>query len=184
MNENVVRSVQGNQIWFTSDTHFNHERILEYCPNRAYSSVEEMNEGLIEIWNSQVAPDDEVYHLGDVLFKRDYSFLPRLNGTKHLIIGNHDQFHIAKSKNADEFCNNFASMHEYNELILGPKKTMFVLMHYPLESWNKMGQGSIHLHGHCHNGLKTKMKNRMDVGIDAHPNMISLESVISTLGVK
>ncbi len=52
-----------------------------------------MNEALIARWNETVSENDTVYHLGDVLLgKKEESLLliSRLNGTKHLIIGNHD----------------------------------------------------------------------------------------------
>ena len=55
-------------IWFTSDLHFNHKRIIEYEPTtRPFASVEEMNETLIKNWNSVVQPEDTVYVLGDFI---------------------------------------------------------------------------------------------------------------------
>ena len=85
-------------IWVISDTHFNHSNILTSSdkvgkPVRAFSSVEEMNETMIDRWNSVVKPGDKVYHLGDVFFgdKEAFSKLwPRLNGSKRLVVGNHD----------------------------------------------------------------------------------------------
>ena len=44
-------------IYVTSDTHFNHKNIIEYC-NRPYSSVEEMNKAIIDNWNSVVKDED------------------------------------------------------------------------------------------------------------------------------
>jgi calcineurin-like phosphoesterase family protein len=163
------------RTWFTSDTHFSHRNILEYCPLRNYRSVDEMNESILKMWNSTVRPYDDVYHLGDVIFGKDYEILERLNGNKHLIIGNHDQFHISKSKNSNDFCKNFISFHEYNEVVIDGVE--IVMMHYPIESWNGMRGGVVHLHGHSHNTLKTRIKNRFDVGIDAFPNMISLDQI-------
>ena len=83
----------GNKVYFTSDTHFGHENIIKWC-RRPYSSVEEMNEKLIENWNSVVGPDDIVFHLGDFAFGGSglwKEVLSRLNGKKYLIIGNHDE---------------------------------------------------------------------------------------------
>lgn len=79
-------------VYFTSDTHFGHVHILSYC-NRPWNSVEEMNEGLVERWNSVVSPDDVVYHLGDFAMGKRENILyrKRLNGRVVLIRGNHDR---------------------------------------------------------------------------------------------
>lgn len=82
-------------IWVISDTHFNHENIIKFC-NRPFESAKEMNEQMVEKWNSVVKPQDKVYHLGDVYmgggFGREYTakLLSSLNGHKRLILGNHD----------------------------------------------------------------------------------------------
>lgn len=78
-------------IWFTSDTHFGHKNVLKYC-GRPFKTVEEMDEALIANWNAIVKPDDVIYHLGDVAMsiKAVKRVLPRLNGHKILIVGNHD----------------------------------------------------------------------------------------------
>lgn len=81
-------------IWFTSDTHFFHANIIKYC-NRPFSSTEEMNEVLIQNWNKVVKKGDLIYHLGDVFMgpstpdKHNW-LMNRLNGSKRLIVGNHD----------------------------------------------------------------------------------------------
>lgn len=85
-------------IWVTSDTHYNHANILsffDYQGNRTreFDNVDQMNEFLIDKWNSVVKPGDIVYHLGDVMFgdkdkfKKDW---PKFNGSKRLLVGNHD----------------------------------------------------------------------------------------------
>lgn len=79
-------------IYFISDTHFNHSNIIEYC-NRPFNDIKEMNDTLINNWNSIVKKDDIVYHLEDFALadeeklKELYS---KLNGTIILIRGNHD----------------------------------------------------------------------------------------------
>lgn len=87
-------------IWLISDTHFGHENILKFRDSEGnlirgakFSSVEEMDEAMVENWNSVVKPGDKVYHLGDVQFGKREEFIKlwrRLNGGKRLILGNHD----------------------------------------------------------------------------------------------
>ena len=85
-------------IWVISDTHFNHENILKFTDRdgfiiRPFASVQQMDEHMVQKWNSVVKPGDKVYHLGDVFFgSKEYfkKLWPRLNGSKNLIVGNHD----------------------------------------------------------------------------------------------
>ena len=87
-------------IWVISDTHFRHNNILKFRDSNSgdlvrpmFADVDEMDEHMIERWNSVVKQGDIVYHLGDVLvgdkewLKSNWS---RLNGSKRLIVGNHD----------------------------------------------------------------------------------------------
>ena len=53
--------------YFIADTHFNHENIIKYC-NRPFQNSKEMNEYIVNKWNSVVTKNDIVYHLGDVGF--------------------------------------------------------------------------------------------------------------------
>lgn len=157
-------------IYFTSDTHFGHKNVIEYC-RRPFESVEEMDEELIRRWNVVVGPEDEVYHLGDFSFHRErrtFEILDQLNGKKFLIFGNHDKLKI------DLFCENqFGWIEHYHELQvpdseidLGHKQEI-ILSHYPFESWNKRHYGSWHLHGHCHGTLPSgDHQARLDVGVD------------------
>jgi calcineurin-like phosphoesterase family protein len=52
------------QIFFTSDTHFNHEVIIRYS-QRPFADLSEMTEILVRNWNDRVGPGDIIYHLGD-----------------------------------------------------------------------------------------------------------------------
>ena len=80
--------------WFTSDTHFGHANIIRYC-NRPFDSVGHMDREMLKRWNEKVKPDDLVYFLGDFSMSEIplKTFLPKLNGTKFLIHGNHDFTH-------------------------------------------------------------------------------------------
>jgi len=54
-----------------------------------------MNEKMVAVWNTIVGIDDTVYHLGDFAWGTNAehigSFIRRLNGDKHLVLGNHDK---------------------------------------------------------------------------------------------
>lgn len=78
----LMKGLSPNKIWFTSDTHFYHNKIVEYC-QRPFASVEEMNEELIARWNSVVHRDGIVFHLGDFGFggaEKWNKILDRLKG--------------------------------------------------------------------------------------------------------
>ena len=92
-----------DDMWFTSDHHFGHKRIIELC-NRPYENIKEHDEDLIARWNSVVSPSDQVYHLGDFTLggsKDAAKIFERLNGNIH-IIGNyfhHDSRWLPKMDN-------------------------------------------------------------------------------------
>mgnify|MGYP003426752763 CR=1 FL=1 len=72
-----------NKVFFTSDFHANHKRIIEFC-NRPWESKEEMTENLIKNWNSVVGPDDIIFHLGDFCWSGSWNtILEKLNGQEH-----------------------------------------------------------------------------------------------------
>ena len=83
-----------SNVWLTSDPHYFHVRALEIMPDRPWKTVDEMNEGLAENHNNSVKKEDVVIFLGDVVmgpkFETVPKIIPRLNGTKILVRGNHD----------------------------------------------------------------------------------------------
>ena len=137
-------------IWVISDTHFGHSNILTFKdqegnPVRDFSSVEEMNETMIQRWNSVVKQGDRVYHLGDVFFgsKEDFKLLwPRLNGSKRLIVGNHDDIKFLSSGG---FFKKVSMWRMFTEFGL-------ILTHTPQHqsSLTGRGEGLINVHGHIH----------------------------------
>lgn len=54
-------------VWFTSDNHFNHENVIRYC-NRPFSGVQDMNAAMIKNWNARVRPQDFIFCVGDFGF--------------------------------------------------------------------------------------------------------------------
>ena len=92
-----------------------------------------MNDTLIHNWNAYVTDYDEIYILGDFLYKGNGSdankILRRLAGKKYLIRGNHDKF-----LDDPEFDTTlFEWVRSYYELEY--QKQKFVLFHYPILEW-------------------------------------------------
>lgn len=147
-------------IWLTSDLHLNHNNIIKYT-NRPFSSIEEMNNMLIDNWNSVVKRSDLIYVLGDFVWKNTSHFMTRLNGKIILIPGSHDSDAL-KAKNRRLFHAIYPplAMGKYN-------KTSIVMCHYCLRTWPKSHFNSIHCFGHSHGRLDPIGKS-MDVGVDNH----------------
>lgn len=150
-------------LWFTADTHIGH-RAMSQKYRSGFSSLEEMDELLVERWNEVVAPDDVLWHLGDVSFygsNKTIEILGRLHGIKHLVWGNHDH------KRRGPWIDCFESVQSYKELKIDGQR--IVLLHFPMLDWHQAHEGSWHLHGHEHANLKDDPTlARMDVGADTN----------------
>jgi len=142
--------------FFTADTHFYHESIIEY-DNRPYKSVEEMNESLIENWNGVVSNSDIIYHLGDFCWRPSMAkeILSRLNGDLHLIRGNHDTLNR-------EVLEMFVTVSDIKRIKIDG--TRIYLCHYALRTWAGNDKGTWCLYGHSHGKLKMGKGNTCDVG--------------------
>lgn len=130
---------------YISDLHLGHRGIIK-ADNRPFSSVQEMDEYIVSQWNSAVCPDDEVWVLGDVCMSMTpgvVDCLRRMAGHKHLVIGNHD-----KVGRYSEYHRLFESLHTYYSHRDGGLQVC--MFHFPIESWDRMLRGSVHLHGHVH----------------------------------
>lgn len=147
-------------IYATSDTHCFHDRIIELM-GRPFTSMEQMNNTIVANWNAVVTPQDEVWHLGDVAYnsERLWSLFDRLNGKKHLVIGNHDEANKQITRLPWQSIQHYA--------VVGYRGLRFVLSHFPMETWWRAERGYIHLHGHCHGsrGLSV-VPHRFDMGSD------------------
>lgn len=150
--------------FFTADTHFGHASIIKHC-RRPFGSVEEMDAVIVKRWNEVVSPTDIVWHLGDVSWRRGNpdECLRRLNGRKHLIVGNHDPF---PGKNP-RFDGCFESINTLKDIKIGDQK--ITLCHYAMRTWNCAHHGAWQLFGHSHGNLVvTPGALQMDVGVDCH----------------
>lgn len=147
--ENVC--INMTDIWFISDTHFNHANILKFTDKNnnhfrgdLFKSVDEMNETMINNWNEVVKPSDKIYHLGDVYFGREddsNNILKRLNGKKRLILGNHDNLNRQS----------ILFSHFQKIKLWWPFENM-IFTHIPLakEQMKTRSGDAVNFHGHIH----------------------------------
>jgi len=135
--------------WVISDTHFGHSNILNFekCSRKDhFKDVDHMNEVMIENWNRVVKPGDYVYHLGDVFFGSKEKFetiMPRLNGSKRLIVGNHDNI---------KYLAGTGFFKKIQMWYMMPQRRM-VLTHVPIhmdQTGNHHEKYDFNVHGHIH----------------------------------
>lgn len=138
----------GENIFFTSDTHFGHTNIIKYC-KRPFNSIEEHDETLIKNWNNKVGENDIIFHLGDFAFgseKKWMNYLEQLNGKKYLIIGNHDWRNLTPG--VLKYFENVSQ-----QMNLRIKNTHIWLNHFPYLCFSGAWKGlnaSWQLFGHVH----------------------------------
>ena len=174
----MITKFTGDGLWFTSDTHFNHAKILEFCDRNGIKDIQQHDKLLIDNWNSVVKPDDTIFHLGDFCFggtPKWREVLSQLNGHIYLIRGNHDDKNIEKS---------IYPLFEdvlYQARILVDGRTVY-LNHFPFLCYGHAdpktyGQNySIQLFGHVHSSdkdtsadqgrLQYLYPTQYDVGVD------------------
>lgn len=149
-------------MWFTADTHFGHANSIEFC-QRPFKDVEEMDEAMIDRWNTMVGKKDLVWHLGDFAYGSGSTvdkYAKRLNGVIKVCVGNHD--------NRNHLERNFPDRVFDTKLVRHNGEKIW-LSHYAHRVWPDSHHGSFHLYGHSHGGLDEKYGlwgRSMDVGVD------------------
>jgi calcineurin-like phosphoesterase family protein len=115
---------------------------------RGFSTVEEHDEHIIAKWNSVVNKRDITYILGDITMEKSspYHLLDRLNGLKHVIMGNHDRRQDVKK--LLEHVESVAGMVSYKGVIL---------THCPIHPIELDYRYSKNIHGHIHDKQVMKM---------------------------
>jgi calcineurin-like phosphoesterase family protein len=135
-----------------------------------------MNEALIANWNARVTPKDEVYVIGDFAFNRAVAHASRLNGKKHLVIGNHDKDGVIRALTES---GQFVWAKPYYEF--KRNNQLIVLCHYAMRVWNKMHHGACHLFGHSHGNMPSFGKS-FDIGVDSwNYTPVSFEEVMAKM---
>lgn len=139
-------------IWFVSDTHFGHENILKFIgddgnPIRpGFDNVRDMDDFMIDQWNSVIKSQDYVWHLGDFMLGQQQAageMCRTLNGHKRLVVGNHDNIKMV-------------SPHfEKVELWRIWKEFNFTCTHFPIRP-DQLRKTAFNVHGHIHQNIMQK----------------------------
>lgn len=167
-------------VWFTSDTHFGHESMISKGWRPQFSSVDEMDQTIIDRWNDTVRPHDQVWHLGDFGMAASwylFEVLRKLNGDVHLIAGNHDSVwsgnRDAHKRQRDWLDAGFMSVQSFARRKIGGQHVL--LCHFPYsgdhtegdryEEYRLNNTGLWLIHGHVHNEWKVRGQ-QINVGVD------------------
>ena len=135
------------------DTHFSHTSTWAKhrssanpeLPMRPFTSNEEMDEYMIQRWNSVVGYNDIVYHLGDVAMStKGLECVKRLNGRKRLVMGNHEH-----AKNKFYYECGFEELYGVAVFI----KNQFVMTHVPVHPCSIEHRWKRNVHGHMHDNF-------------------------------
>lgn len=135
--------------YIVGDTHFGWDSMFNRVYSKTFSSMEDYERIFIENYNATVNNECIVIFLGDI-GKSDHvaKIIPRLNGHKWLILGNHD-------KEPKEFYKGlFEEVFEYPIFV----NKFVVLSHIPIP----VEPGVMNIHGHTHH-VKLKSEWHMNV---------------------
>lgn len=157
-------------VFFTSDQHFGHANVLNYCA-RPFATIAEHDDTLVARWNARVSDRDVVHVLGDfALCRPDHAaeIARQLRGHKHIVWGNHDK----RSRRDKRFLDCFESHHDLVTVKVQDADApdgvqCVVLCHFAMKVWDKSHHGAWHLYGHSHGSMPDDPYSRsLDVGVD------------------
>lgn len=197
--------------YFTSDWHFGHVNILNHVPaRREYlglsetADVNDMNDALVALWNDTVAPSDDVWVVGDMCMGKVHETIKnvgRLNGTKYLVLGNHDRPHPVATKSEEKRAEWEHIYGEYFEEMVQSIHYEFAegfnieVNHFPfpgndhtsgserynshdIDQWSPVDTGQLLVHGHVHDLFKTRGR-MFNLGLDAWHHLLTAEDIVS-----
>jgi calcineurin-like phosphoesterase family protein len=175
-------------VFFTSDTHFGHARILELGRGRPFKNIQEHNEDIVRNWNAVVGVDDLVVHLGDVALgdrATTLAHLDRCLGYKVLVPGNHDSVSSLETNARRErfmplylehFDEIWTEVVEDNGIVYSHYPPAEISDHTTEDRYPHLrpvdGGGTLFIHGHTHQEhVVTPLKTgsiAVSVGVDAN----------------
>jgi calcineurin-like phosphoesterase family protein len=133
--------------YFSSDWHLGHYNIMRVA-NRPFSSVEEMDNTIMDNMITPLKKGDNIYFIGDIGYNKETieEALKRIHKKKinfFWILGNHDmKFPLGEF---EQYCHTITP-----SLIIKREHTVIHLNHFPMMTWEKSFYNSFHLYGHLH----------------------------------
>lgn len=190
-------------VFFTSDTHFNHNKEFIF-KSRGYNDRYEHNDALITKINEHVHAQDVLFHLGDFCLNitppEFQTIISRINCQNiYYIWGNHNScirkyYETAVLQNLNTAIEmypytvgNITFLGDYKEIIVNGQ--LIVLHHYPHDIFNQQQNGAWQLSGHSHyTNQKTQIdyleKKTLDVGWDGHGKPLSFDEIYRIMSTK
>lgn len=190
--------------FFTSDWHIGHEAAIRF-DERPFQSLYQMHNTLIARYNATVPINGVCYFLGDVGNKHEdvRKVISSLNGTKVLVLGNHDGKMTSMYNCGFDVVVYSASIYIGDDKVnmthcpyIGIKREDTSKMKDPTENWHgenrekhrrhaMMDDGGFLLHGHIHSRKDKEQSKKIlgrqfDVGVTANNyTPVSISSIES-----
>ena len=168
--------------FWTADWHFFHKNIIKYC-DRPFKQEKHMRNAFINNFNETVGKGDTTFVLGDVAmlggsqWERLRGVIQKLNGTKHLIYGNHDEFRWQRYVDVG-----FTTVHSALWL---KEDGLNLVMAHDSAIFCTLDPGVVFLHGHIHTLYKSIPDQRVvNVGVDVWDyKPINIKQIREELGL-
>ena len=158
--------------WYFSDPHFGHVNMAKH---RGFSSVEEMDQTIVDNLNQYITKKDIIYCLGDVFWKGTYQdirkFFTKIKFSRMIFIkGNHDKKLLSFLNHTKD-----TRFELHDSLIVKDSGIQLHLYHYPIFDWDRKFHNKpdnfkyLHLHGHQHQNQQNslmRIKGAVNVNLD------------------
>lgn len=178
------------KVFFTADTHFQHERILELM-GRPFATIQEHDAYITNLINLIVGERDRLYILGDFAMKHPEIARLEIKCRNVIFIwGNHDHNRLK------QVYPEVTDVLEHKFEVGLPDTVKIFMSHYPHAYWPASHKGSIHLYGHCHGMREATLdglfptRRSMDCGVDVAKRIVgdyrpfALEEIMDLIGRK
>ena len=192
-----LTDAEWDNLFVTSDTHFGHNKEFLYKP-RGYTNPQEMNLDMIRIINETVGENGILLHLGDFCLNttvEEYHNILKQLKIKELwmLWGNHNnpiqRSYGGRVEQVAAHSQGLYIRYFGHYLTFRKGRHSFVCSHFPFKIWDAMSEGSMHLHGHCHNNLLSSRADDtthkiLDVGWDAYPKPLHIKEILNIMSMK